>query len=170
MNGIPPTTKMKKVIIPGGIAAEIYVDAETNGLGGQVFALHADVYSAEGKKIANFSGRCPIAGEINSWVSENVLPNLADMPETHDSEDALLRDFAELHNADRVADAKVNAPAWERKTTQCWAHMTAPVETNAVYDRMVEKGFIGAFDRPYGWFTAETALALVGENPSSVDG
>jgi hypothetical protein len=161
---------MKKVIIPCAVATEFFLDAETNGLGGQVFAIHADVYSADGQKIAEFTGKCPIKGEVNPWVAENVLPNLVDMTETHISEDALLSDFANFHNEFRFADDKVDAPVWERKTTKFWAHMPAPVETNAVYDRMVEKNFLGAFDRPYGWFTAETALELVGENPSSVDG
>lgn len=161
---------MKKILVAAGVAGSCYVDAETNGLGGQVFALHADVYSVSGEKIAEFSGRCPITGEINSWVAENVVPQLADMIETHESEDALLSDFANFHNEFRFADSAVDAPAWERKTTQFWAHMPAPVETNAVYDRMVEKGFLGVFDRPYGWFTAETCLLLAGEDPSSVDG
>lgn len=51
------------------------VDAETNGLYGQAFAIAAVVYE-NGAKIAEFLARCPITGAIDPFVKENVIPQM----------------------------------------------------------------------------------------------
>ena len=51
-------------------------DAETNGLWGKAFAIAAVVTDENGKEIDQFIGRCPVQGEVNHWVSENVIPEM----------------------------------------------------------------------------------------------
>ena len=51
-------------------------DAETNGLWGQAFAIAAVLFNENGAETARFVGRCPIEGEVNSWVKTNVLPKM----------------------------------------------------------------------------------------------
>ena len=60
------------------------MDAETNGLWGQAFAIGAILYSEDGSEAARFVGRCPIQGEkVNPWVAENVLPQMEAIPIDH---------------------------------------------------------------------------------------
>lgn len=62
-------------------------DAESNGLHGEVFAVGGVVYR-DGRMIEWFFARCPIVGEVDNWVAENVIPALArgcgGSPNTHD--------------------------------------------------------------------------------------
>ncbi len=51
-------------------------DAESNGLHGEAFAVGGVVYR-DGRMIEWFFARCPIVGEVDPWVAENVLPALA---------------------------------------------------------------------------------------------
>lgn len=60
-------------------------DAETNGLWGQAFAVAAVLFDENGDEVARFVGRCPIEGEVNPWVKENVLPEMEGIPVTHKS-------------------------------------------------------------------------------------
>ena len=71
----------------------ISFDAETNGLWGRAFSIAAIVYDPQGMEIDRFLGRCPIQEEVNSWVSENVLPNMQDIEETHKSYEEMLKAF-----------------------------------------------------------------------------
>jgi hypothetical protein len=57
-------------------------DAESNGLHGEAFAV-GGVVCREGRVIERFFARCPIAGDVDPWVRDNVLPPLADERETH---------------------------------------------------------------------------------------
>ena len=54
------------------------IDAETNGLWGKAFAIGAVLYE-NGEEIKTFLSRCPINGNVDKWVSENVLPQLEDV-------------------------------------------------------------------------------------------
>ena len=57
-------------------------DAETNGLWGAAFAIGAVIYE-NGVETKKFYTRCPIAGDVNPWVQENVLPQMENLPVTH---------------------------------------------------------------------------------------
>lgn len=129
-------------------------DAETNGLWGQAFSIAAIVYD-NGMEVALFIGRCPIEGETNPWVKENVLPKMEDIPVTHNSYDELLADFAKFYLANK-ADAHVIV------------HMGVPVESTLLKDAHV-RGFIGDWDGPYPLIDIAGNLQQAGEDPTSVD-
>ena len=59
------------------------LDVESNGLHGEGFAIGAVLLAADGTEAATFYARCPIGGDVDPWVRDNVLPPLADAPETH---------------------------------------------------------------------------------------
>lgn len=130
-------------------------DAETNGLWGQAFAIGALVYDETGAEIERFVDRCPIEGPVNEWVEDNVLPQIADIPETHKDYASLLVAFAEFYLANKI-DAEIIV------------HMGVPVESNLLSD-MHSQGLIGDFDGPYPLVDIAGNLLQVGENPTSAD-
>ena len=58
------------------------IDAETNSLWSKAFAIAATLHNQEGKEIKNFIGRCPIKEEVNTWVEENVIPQIQAIEKT----------------------------------------------------------------------------------------
>ena len=129
-------------------------DAETNGLWGRAFSIAALVYE-NGVETARFIGRCPIEGEINSWVSENVLPKMEDILVSHDSYDELLKAFADFYKSNK-AEANIIV------------HMGVPVESKLFTDAH-SCGYIGDWDGPYPLIDVAGNLQQAGENPTSVD-
>lgn len=129
-------------------------DAETNGLWGEAFSIAVLVYE-NGVEIARFIGRCPIEGDVNPWVKDNVLPTMTEIPVTHESYEELLADFAKFYLANK-ADASVIA------------HMGFIVEVKLLRDAH-ERGFIGDWDGPYPLIDIAGNLQQVGEDPTSVD-
>ncbi len=130
-------------------------DAETNGLWGQAFSIAAIVYDENGKEITRFIGRCPIEGDVNPWVKENVLPKIEDIPVSHNSYDELLADFANFYLANK-ADAHVIV------------HMGVPVEATLLKDAH-SRGYIGDWDGPFPLIDVAGNLQQAGENPTSCD-
>ena len=130
------------------------LDAETNGLWGQAFAIGAVLYE-NGIEVASFYARCPIEGEVNSWVAENVLPQMEGMIQTHDSYEEMLKAFAEFFMENK-ADADVIF------------HMGVPVESRVIID-MHDKGFIGDWDGAYPWLDIAGCLKHAGFDCTSVD-
>ena len=51
--------------------------------------MGAVVLGGDGDVAERFYARCPIAGAIDPWVRDNVLPALGDAPDTHDSPRAM---------------------------------------------------------------------------------
>ena len=133
----------------------VSVDAETNGLWGPPFSIGALVYGESGVEIARFVARCPIKDDVDSWVKENVLPKMENIPVTHETYESMLADFAKFYLAHK-ADAEVIV------------HMGVPVESNLLRD-MHSQGCIGDFDGPYPLLDVAGELAQAGENPTSVD-
>ena len=72
----------KKLKLPPlGIDTKILsFDLETNGLHGQAFAVGAVIVDGQGDILDQFTGRTDIAGSVDPWVKENVLPVIEDMP------------------------------------------------------------------------------------------
>lgn len=130
-------------------------DAETNGLWGQAFSIGALVYDESGTEIARFVGRLPDSVVTDSWVRENVLPKMENIPVTYDTYESLLSDFAEFYLANK-SDAEIIV------------HMGVPVESNLLRD-MHSQGCIGDFDGPYPLLDVAGELAQAGEDPTSVD-
>lgn len=126
-------------------------DAETNGLWGLAFSIAALVYDESGIEIARFVGRCPIQGDINPWVADNVLPQMAGIPETHSSYEELCAAFAAFY-LENKGDAAVIA------------HCPVPVESSLLKD-MHGMGFIGDWDGPFPLIDIAGMLVMAGENP-----
>ena len=129
-------------------------DAETNSLWGKPFSIAAIVYE-DGIEVNRFVGRCPIEGETDSWVEENVLPQMKGIKETHGSYDKLLADFARFYLANK-------------ENADVIAHMCVPVESSLIKD-MHDGGHIGDWDAPFPLIDIAGNLQQVGEDPTSVD-
>lgn len=129
-------------------------DAETNGLWGTAFSIAALVYE-NGVETGRFLARCPIEGETNPWVKDNVLPKMVDIEQTHNSYSEMLKAFAEFYLANKQ-DAFIIV------------HMGVPVESRLFTD-MHQMGFIGDWDGPYPLIDVAGMLLQAGEDPTSVD-
>lgn len=129
-------------------------DCESNGLWGKAFAIGAVLYE-DGREVKTFYARCPIEGDVSIWVEENVLPQMADMAQTHDNYVEMIKAFAEffLENKD---DADVIF------------HMGVPVEARVVLD-MYDNDFIGLWDGAYPWLDIAGCLKQAGFDCTSVD-
>lgn len=137
----------------GHIMKKIFsFDAETNGLWGQAFAIGAVLIAPDGVEIDRFVGRCPIEGEVNEWVAENVLPEMANIPVTYGSYEELLRAFMAWRANHREGATEL-------------VHMGVPVEARLFIDAH-DMGIIGDWDGPYPLVDAAT----IPEIGDSVDG
>lgn len=112
------------------------LDAETNGLWGKAFSIVGIVYDEAGKEIDRFIGRCPIEEEINSWVRDNVLPQMTGIEENLGSYEELLRAFFAWRAPYRAAGV------------QELVHVGTPVETRLYIDAH-SMNIIGDGDGPY---------------------
>jgi hypothetical protein len=130
-------------------------DAETDGLWGQAFAIGALFYDERGNEVARFVGRLPDTAVTNEWVRQNVLPQMAGIPVTHEDYGDLLADFAKFYLAHKEgADVIV--------------HMGYIVEAKVLRD-MRELGIIGEWDGPFPLYDVSGNLQAAGADPTSVD-
>ena len=129
-------------------------DVEANGLQGKGFSVAAVLYE-DGKEVDSFLARCPISGEVNDWVAQNVLPQMEGIPETHDSYEAMLKAFAEYYLAKKDGATVI-------------VHMGMPVEARFMLD-MHSIGSIGDWDMPYPLIDLAGNLQQAGFDPTSVD-
>ncbi len=143
-------------------------DAETNGLDGKAWAIAATVRE-NGVEVAQFVARCPIVGEVNEWVRDNVLPAVADLAETHDSFESMLADFASFYKEHKSGAVVI----YHCGNTVEGGHMRY----------MRDMGLLGAFDGPYlenytingkpvvivDVLDVQGVLLGLGENPGSVE-
>jgi len=146
----------------------ISIDAETNGLWGNPFAIAAIVYEKRQKPhyMSNWAPtgyewvevdrillRLPDSFVTEPWVIENVLPALAGVDITHDSYEKMLAEFASFYMG--------------TAGTVLW-HMGHVVEA-FLFRELVRLGFIGQFDAPYLPIDVANDLRLSGEQADSVD-
>lgn len=114
------------------------LDAESNGLSGQAFAVAALWTRDDASVLDTLVLRCPILRDyrqhphtegINPWVVENVLPALADQEETHDDYESMCAALREWWEA---------GPAVARLTSASpplvLGHVTWPVEARLLLD------------------------------------
>lgn len=111
------------------------LDAETNGLWGQAFSIGVVIYDTNTKNNENWVARCPISEPINSWVAENILPQMESIPVTHDSYESMLQDFISHYMANK-------------ENSVVLVHMGLPVEARLFLDAH-ELGYLGDWDAPY---------------------
>lgn len=131
------------------------IDAETDGLWGQPFAVAAVVYQVVEGVLVEQDRICLFYGaEIkNTWVKENVLPAL-EMEPTNSSYTTMLEEFAHFYMENKDA-------------TTLW-HMGHIVEAY-LFRELQSLALIGEWDAPYTPIEVATMLQLVGKDPSSVD-
>lgn len=112
------------------------IDAETNGLWGQAFAIAATLHERwKGTETKYFIGRCPIKDEINPWVEENVLPQIQGLEVTYNSYEELLKDFIAFYMGNK-------------ENADIIVHMGLPEESKLFLDAH-SMGFLGDWDAPY---------------------
>ena len=149
----------------------VSIDAETNGLWGNPFAIAAIVYE-NGKEIDKICYRLPDEVVTDEWVKENVLPTL-NVDVTHkitlkDDEKQLiskcdfkksykqmLKDFADFYNN------------YREEATVLW-HMGHIVESH-LFRELHRLDLIGDWDAPYNPIEVAELLRQAGEKPDSVD-
>jgi hypothetical protein len=107
-------------------------DAETNGLWGEPFSIGA-VVTERGIPVAEFIGTCPIQGEVNQWVAENVVPQCGEI--THPDLVSLLVDFGKFYHKYREGAVFI-------------AHMGYIVEAYLLR-LMRQHNVIGEWEAPY---------------------
>lgn len=133
----------------------ISIDAETNKLWGQPFAVAFVIIDEQGEELERALFRCPIADPVNSWVKENVLPEMAAIQETHGSLEEMLAAIGEW---------------WvSRKDATAMWHMGHIVEAG-LFRLLVEGGHIGEWDAPYVPIEVSQLLKDCGYAGDSVDG
>ena len=130
-------------------------DAETDGLWGAVWAIGAIVYDDDGTELARFAARLPDTAVSHSWVRENVLPQVRDIPVTHETHEEMLSDFAKFYLAEKAGAEVV-------------VHMGYIVEAKVLRD-MYDRGFIGAGDGPFPLHDVAGNLQQAGADPTSLD-
>lgn len=130
----------------------ISFDVESNGLHGKGFAIGAIVTDNNGL-IAKFTARCPIEGEVDSFVANHVLPVITDLLITHASYSAMLEEFYSFLTLHRTDNAKV-------LTFIPW-----PVESTILSDIYSQPG--REFQGPFPLIDLATALDTKGYNPKS---
>jgi hypothetical protein len=131
------------------------LDAETNGLHGQAFAVAAVVTDDNGVEVAQFAARCPITGPVDGWVQANVLPAIADMPQTHGSYEAMCDAFHDFYLTHRAGADVI-------------AHIAWPVEARLLSDVFAQPG--RQWDGPFPLLDVAAILYAHGFDPTTVDG
>jgi hypothetical protein len=131
------------------------IDAETNGLWGNPFAIAAILYDEKGKELDKICLRLPNLFVTNDWVKLNVLPTLNNFEVTHSVYEEMLKDFAVFY---------------KKYKSQCqvlW-HMGHIVEAH-LFRELHRLGLIGDWDAPYVPIEVSAYLEQVGEPADSVD-
>lgn len=127
-------------------------DAEAVRLHGYAFAIGGVVLDRNAAVIDTFAARCPILGDVDPWVTENVLPALTHMPESHGS----VRDMRDAFWAWLMRHKTENSIV----VADCgW-----PVETGLL-SACVADDPERAFQGPYPLHEVATMLAACGKDP-----
>jgi hypothetical protein len=132
----------------------LFIDAECNDLGGRAFAV-ALLLTDERGEVDHRVLRCPMAGEPSHFVRDNVLPALADVPDT-------CPDYPTM-----LAGLRQPLTSWPFNSgAAVLAHVAWPVEARLLLDVFPgDQVWFG----PYPLQDVATLLLAVGENPTSVD-
>lgn len=128
----------------------IFIDCESAGLRGQIFA--AAMINPDGSTLFNGFYR-HIDLQSNSWLRENVEPNLSGV-EYPDRETFL------------AATNEAWSEARSNKIFSAVAHMGSPVESN-FFQQLYEVGQMGEFNGPYPLHDTAPLIYQAGYDPTS---
>lgn len=131
----------------------ISIDAETNGLGGQAFAVALTLSDHTGE-LEHVTYRCPIRDAVNPWVAENVLPALGD----------LAVNVGSYLNLLVVIEQTITR--WGGRDTPLIAHVAWPVEARLLLDVYTDERIWAG---PYPLIDVAPVLLACGHDPTSVD-
>lgn len=135
------------------------VDAESDGLYGDIFAIGAVVYDPAQGIIAQFGGKAKEWRVENEWVRENVLPVLTDL-HTYSGRWQLRRAFWEFYRTYVNDDYQE-----EHGKTIVLADFGAPVEANLFRCCIRDNPADRTGQAPYPLHELGTALLLAGADP-----
>jgi len=131
------------------------IDAETDGLWGNPFAIGAIVYE-DGLEIDKFVGRLPESFVKNEWVKENVLTAIKNsIPSSYLEYEVLLKDFARFYLK-------------HKEGAEVVVHMGYIVEAY-LFRELHRLGLIGDWDAPFPLYDVSGNLQAAGEIPTSVE-
>lgn len=134
------------------------IDAETDGLWGDPFALAAIVYE-DGVETARLCGRLPDDQVHDPWVLMYVLPTLGQSdglcPITHENYSDFMSDFADFYKK-------------HKEGAEVICHMGYIVEAH-LFRELRALGYLGDWDAPYPLFDVSGNLQQAGFDPTSVD-
>lgn len=134
------------------VSLTISLDCEANGLHGTIFAAAATVYD-NGKPVDQWEERCPIYGDVDPWVAENVLPAIADMPQTVAYYDQICSSWRTFYEANTFHGTLVIA------------HVPWPIEARFLWDAHRTKPRSG----PFPLIDVASVLLAHGHDPAYVD-
>ena len=144
------------------------IDCETNGLYGQIFAIGAIYKDLKIGEEAIYQARVSIEDEVNSWVQENVIPNIKDIElldktvddDTIGMEKLLLKDFKKFYDEmKKISENELIVIG----------HMICPVEAN-LFVKMRKYGLMEDFEGPYPFIDVASMMFMIeDEDPTSVD-
>lgn len=134
------------------------IDAEANGLAGEVFCVAMNVTTALDGPVRELDSvvvRCPIKGPVEPWVQENVMPAIADVKVDCQNYGELLAKVAGWHRQ------------WSALGVRTLTHVPWPVEARLFTD--LYRGH-DIWDGPYPLLDVAPLLLAAGHDPTSVDG
>lgn len=148
------------------------IDAETNGLWGNPFAVAGILYDSQtGEEVDKICLRLPNEIVTDVWVKDNVLPTL-NFPITHTGnalfdtqigkEKCLQKAYKEM-----LSDFSDWYKKYKDESDVLW-HMGHIVESH-LFREMHDFGFIGDWDAPYVPIEVSAYLEMAGESADSVD-
>lgn len=131
----------------------ISIDCEANGLHGQIFAVGVSFQERGRGEVSSITARCPIVGQVDPWVAENVLPAIEGLPIDQADQGSLYRWWRTVYDL-RKADG------WE-----VLCHVAWPVESRFLWSAHVADPFSG----PFPLLDVAGHLDHAGCDPASVD-
>lgn len=143
------------------------IDAETNGLHGQIFSIGAVYVDTTMGKAEQFIEKVSIVEFADPWVVDNVLPHLEGIEaldktvddDVYGTEKLLLKKFIEFYKEckEKAGDKLI-----------VLGHMVCPVEAN-IFIKARNYGLMEDFDGPYPLHDVASMLLLLKEKTDSVD-
>lgn len=137
----------------------ISIDAESNGLGGQAFAVALTLSDSSGE-LQSSVFRSPINGVVDPWVAGHVLPVIADVPENVSSYVTLLDEVERTLNAWRARSGT------RPDGVPVIAHVPWPVEARLLLDVYSGPRIWGG---PFPLIDVASIMLALGHDPTSVD-
>lgn len=148
------------------------IDAETDGLWGNPFAIAGIIYDSEtGQEIDKICFRLPNEIITSEWVIKNVLPTL-NFPVTH-GDNNFHDQFIELEGRlekgykEMLKDFSKWYLKYKNESEVLW-HMGHIVESH-LFRELYRLRYIEEFDAPYVPIEVSAYLEIAGESADSVD-